>query len=174
MQQQKTASASESIEVSDPHHEPSMSSLSVVLCTRFEKNDLFGNMSALYIVMEHTSEKRHRAHRHLFSPRERAYFTTPIRPVRFAYTRRIFIFITTSCAPESTDFLSPHRCESILTRSRLWRFRKLINLQNLSYFLHSLPLFHDFHVGGTYILTNFMSRLDSIFTFHKIYSVLCV
>lgn len=93
MQQQKTASVSESIEVPDPHHEPSMSSLSVVLCTRFEKNDLFGNMSALYIVMEHTSEKRHRAHRHLFSPRERAYFTTPhsSRSVRI-YAENIYFY----------------------------------------------------------------------------------
>lgn len=138
MQQQKRALASANIKIPDPRHEPSTSSLSVVLCTRFEKNDLFGNMSALYIVMEHTSEKRHRAH--LFTPCKRTYFTVPVRPVRFAYMRNIYFYYNhlPRQPSESTDFLSPHRCESILTRSRLWRFRKLINPQNLSYFLHSL------------------------------------
>lgn len=78
--QQKTASASGRVSVRPPHRELSTSSLSVVLCKRFEKNDLFGNMSALYIVMEHTCGKRRRALHHLFSPRDPRTLLSPLVP----------------------------------------------------------------------------------------------
>jgi len=158
--QQKTVSVSERVSVRSLHHELSTSSLSVVLCKRFEKNDLFGNMSALYIVMEHTSGKRRRALYHLFSPRNSRTLLS-LFILLGSHTLGIFIFITaTSRAPESTDFLSPHRCESILTRSRLRRFRKLINPENLSYFLHSS---RSRGVSVIYILIRFMRKINSTF-----------
>lgn len=77
--------------------------------------------------MEHTSGKRRRALHYPFSPCDPRTLLSPLVPLS-SHTLGIFIFITaTSRAPESTDFLSPHRYESILTRSQLQRFRKLIN-----------------------------------------------
>lgn len=74
-------------------------------------------------------------------------------------------------SPESTDFLSPAR-ESILTRSRPWCFRKLINLREFELSLSlARPWFRADVVGETYILTNFMSGTNSIFASHKGYSV---
>lgn len=114
-----------------PRHEPSMLSLSAVLCTRFEKSDLFGNTSALYIVMEHTSEKRRCAlhhHHHLFSPRD-FYFTFPLS----SHTPGIFIFITTTFLSQQ---IPSHRGDNRFSCARsivILRHLQINKSANLSY-----------------------------------------
>lgn len=131
--QQKMASAFESIEAPLLPRAIHIEFIGRSMHEIWKKNDLFRNMSALYIVMEHTSGKRRRVLRHLFSLRDPR--TLPFPHVSFgSHIRREYLFLLqpTTLPPESTDFLSPVRIDSDAVTAP-----KLINLENLSYFPHS-------------------------------------
>lgn len=99
-------------------HEPSTSSLSVVLCTRFEKNDLFGNMSALYIVAEHTSGERCRVPSIALSLLSQPPYFTPPPPPPLVPLSAEDIYFYYNHLPRSllSQQISCHRCAN-----RSWR-----------------------------------------------------
>jgi len=150
--QQKMASASESIGAPLLPRAIHIEFIGRSMHEIWKKNDLFGNMSALYIVMEHTSGKRRRVLRHLFSLRDPR--TSPFPHVPFgSHTPRIFIFITTTYRAPSwvNRFL-------VTSANRFWRDSEINKSGNLSYFPHSSVI--SVFINGTYILINFTSRLN--------------
>lgn len=164
-------------------HELSALSLSVVLCARFEKNDLFGNMSALYIVMEHTSGKRHRALSATFfflplhdplctsaSPRSRSYSLPFSLGAALAYAGNIYFYYNhlPRVSPESTDFLSSVRIDpDTLAASRTFpEINKSGKFELFPSFLLDVAAF--IYAERIFSVINGM---DLIFAFHK--NILC-
>lgn len=141
-------------------HELSTSSLSVVLCTRFEKKTIYSEICRLYISLWSIQVGND-----VVSSATYSLFAIPVlyHPCtsRSVHIRREYLFLLqppTAFPPESTDFLSPVRIDSDAVAAP-----KLINLGNLSYFPHS-SVFSVF-ISRIYILINFTSRVDLISAF---------